>query len=52
MNAAIDNLNLHRNEEGKSLEADLLLRIDNILLQQSQVVVLEPLRQQKIKEVS
>jgi len=50
MIAAIDNLNLHRNEEGKSLEADLLLRIDNILLQQSQVIVLEPLRQQKIKE--
>ena len=50
MNAAIDNLNLHRVEEGKSLEADLLLRIDNISLQQSQVIVLEPLRQQKIKE--
>jgi len=50
MNAAIDNLNLHRVEEGKSLEADLLLRIDNISIQQSQVIVLEPLRQQKIKE--
>ena len=50
MNSAIDNLNLHRVEEGKSLEADLLLRIDNISIQQSQVIVLEPLRQQKIKE--
>lgn len=50
MNSAIDNLNLHRVEEGKSLEADLLLRIDNISVQQSQVIVLEPLRQQKIKE--
>ncbi len=50
MMAAIDNLNLHRVEEGKSLEADLLLRIENISQQQSQVIVLEPLRQQKIKE--
>jgi uncharacterized protein (TIGR00255 family) len=50
MMSAIDNLNLHRVEEGKSLEADLLLRIENISLQQSQVIVLEPLRQQKIKE--
>ena len=50
MTSAIDNLNLHRVEEGKSLEADLLLRIENISQQQSQVIVLEPLRQQKIKE--
>jgi len=48
--AAIDNLNLHRQEEGKSLEDDLRLRIDNISTQQEQVIKLEPLRQQKIRE--
>src|SRR5215470_10260223 len=50
LNAAIDDLNLHRIEEGKSLEEDLLLRIDNILSQQEQVVKHEPLRQLKIRE--
>lgn len=48
--AAIDDLNLHRLDEGKSLEADLLLRIDNIEKQQDEVIKLEPLRQQKIKD--
>jgi uncharacterized protein (TIGR00255 family) len=48
--SAIDDLNLHRLDEGKSLEQDLLLRIDNILRQQIEVIRLEPLRQQKIKE--
>lgn len=48
--AAIDNLNLHRQEEGKVLEKDLLLRMENIRLQQSEVIKLEPLRQQKIRE--
>lgn len=48
--AAIDDLNLHRYEEGKSLEEDLLLRIQNIEKQQEQVINLEPLRQQKIRE--
>lgn len=48
--SAIDDLNHHRLEEGKSLEGDLRLRIENIQQQQEQVVVLEPLRQQKIKE--
>jgi uncharacterized protein (TIGR00255 family) len=32
--SAIENLNLHRLEEGKSLEEDLRLRIDNISTQQ------------------
>jgi uncharacterized protein (TIGR00255 family) len=50
LNAAIDDLNQHRAEEGKSLEEDLLLRIDNILKQQEEVIKLEPLRQQKIRE--
>lgn len=48
--AAIDDLNHHRLEEGKSLQKDLQLRIDNILKQQEEVERLEPLRQQKIKE--
>ncbi len=50
LNAAIDDLNIHRTEEGKSLEEDLLLRIDNILKQQEQIIKLEPLRQQKVRD--
>ena len=48
--SAIDDLNAHRLDEGRSLEQDLLLRIDNIRIQQEEVTRLEPLRQQKIKE--
>jgi uncharacterized protein (TIGR00255 family) len=48
--AAIDDLNMHRLEEGKVLEADLALRIDNISKQQAIIAELEPLRKQKIKE--
>lgn len=48
--AAISDLNDHRLEEGKSLKADLELRIANILKQQEEVIRLEPLRQQKIRE--
>jgi uncharacterized protein (TIGR00255 family) len=47
---AIDNLNNHRLNEGKVLEEELILRMDNILKQQEEVVKLEPLRQQKIRE--
>ncbi|MBS1575118.1 MAG: YicC family protein [Bacteroidetes bacterium] len=50
LNAAIDDLNLHRLEEGKSLEDDLRMRIDNISAQQNEVIKLEPLRQLKIRE--
>src|ERR1043165_7813953 len=50
LNDAIDDLNLHRSGEGKSLEAELLLRIDNILMQQEEVIKLEPLRQVRIRE--
>jgi uncharacterized protein (TIGR00255 family) len=50
LNAAIDDLNEHRSEEGRALEEDLLLRIDNILKQQEEILKLEPLRQQKIRE--
>lgn len=47
---AIAQLNIHRMDEGKSIEADLLLRIDNIEAQQKQIAELEPLRRTKIKE--
>ncbi|TAL41598.1 MAG: YicC family protein [Chitinophagaceae bacterium] len=50
INAAIDDLNIHRFDEGKSLEKDLLLRIDNIRKQQEEVIKLEPLRQQSIRD--
>ena len=50
MQAAIDDLNAHRIEEGKVLKTDLELRIANIVKQQEEVTRLEPLRQQKIKE--
>ncbi|HEX5652998.1 MAG TPA: DUF1732 domain-containing protein, partial [Chitinophagaceae bacterium] len=45
-----DDLNNHRLEEGKALEEELIQRIGNILKQQEEVVKLEPLRQQKIRE--
>jgi uncharacterized protein (TIGR00255 family) len=48
--ASIDNLNAHRLDEGRSLEEDLVFRINNILKQQEEVIKLEPLRQQKIRE--
>lgn len=47
---ALNNLNKHRDEEGKSLMTDLQLRIANILEQQKKVAELEPFRQQKIRE--
>lgn len=48
--SAINNLNQHRKEEGKVLQQDLLLRITNIRKQQEEVITLEPLRKQKIRE--
>jgi uncharacterized protein (TIGR00255 family) len=48
--AAIADLDYHRMEEGKVLENDLRLRISNILKQQDEIIKLEPLRQQKIRE--
>lgn len=50
INAAIADLNYHRMEEGKVLEKDLRLRIDKIRRQEEEILKLEPLRQQKIKE--
>jgi uncharacterized protein (TIGR00255 family) len=48
--AAIDDLNYHRIEEGKSLRKELELRIVNIVKQQDEVIKLEPQRQQKIRD--
>jgi uncharacterized protein (TIGR00255 family) len=48
--SAIDNLNDHRLEEGRSLLGDLKLRIANILEQQKKVEELKPARQVKIRE--
>ena len=48
--SAINQLKQHRSEEGKALESDLLLRIENILLQQSIIAKLEPGRQQKVRD--
>lgn len=47
---ALEDLDIHRLEEGKSLEDDLKKRIDNISRLQEEVTILEPLRKQKIKE--
>ncbi len=48
--AAIDDLNIHRYDEGRSLEKDLLQRIENIQLQQQEVIRMEPLRKQTIRD--
>jgi uncharacterized protein (TIGR00255 family) len=48
--SAITNLNDHREEEGKSLQTDLTLRITNILTQQEEVKKLEPGRKTRIRE--
>lgn len=50
LNAAIDGLNSHRSEEGKSLKADLTTRIVNIQSQQEAIIKLEPLRKTRIKD--
>ncbi|MFN4314603.1 MAG: YicC/YloC family endoribonuclease [Chitinophagaceae bacterium] len=43
-------LNHHRLDEGKTLEEDLNLRISNIERLQAEVIRLEPLRQQRIRD--
>jgi uncharacterized protein (TIGR00255 family) len=48
--SAIEELNRHRVNEGSVLKEDLKMRIANIEKQQEQVIALEPLRQQKIRE--
>ena len=50
LHAAMEDLNDHRLEEGKSLQVDLMLRISNILKQQEEIIKLEPLRKTRIKD--
>ena len=50
LQGAIGNLNTHRLNEGAMMEKDLLLRISNIEIQQAEVINLEPLRKQKIRD--
>lgn len=50
INAAIDDLNVHRFDEGRALEKDLIQRIDNIRRQQEEIVKLEPGRLQLIRD--
>jgi len=47
---AIDLLNNYRKDEGKSIEDDLLLRIQNIEKLQCELASLEPVRREKIRE--
>lgn len=50
LQSALDNINMHRVEEGKVLEEDLNLRIANIRKLQEQLKELEPLRKQRIRD--
>jgi uncharacterized protein (TIGR00255 family) len=50
LQVAINNLIIHRKEEGKSIEKDLLERIAAIEAQQESIAVYEPNRRIKIKE--
>lgn len=50
LNEAISNIDGHRVEEGKALEEDLLLRINNIIMYQDKLKELEPLRKQRMRE--
>jgi len=50
LSAAIADLNVHRFDEGKSIEEDMLLRLKNIEIQSEAIVVLEPNRRQRVKD--
>jgi len=50
LQAAIENLNQFRAEEGNTLANDLILRISNIARYQEEVARLEPNRQTKVRE--
>lgn len=50
LQSALEELNHHRLEEGKVIEADLLLRIKNIHAQEEEIVKLEPNRKQRIRD--
>lgn len=48
--SAVNQLKEHRADEGKSLDEDLSLRIENILTHAEKVAGLEPFRQQRIRD--
>ena len=48
--AALNDLNLHRSEEGASLEKDLIKRITNINEQEEAILKLEPNRKKRIRD--
>lgn len=50
LQSALDELTKHRLEEGKAIENDLLLRIENIHAQEEEIVKLEPNRKQRIRD--
>jgi uncharacterized protein (TIGR00255 family) len=50
VDAALNELNEHRCEEGKSIETELNLRIKNINAQEEEILRLEPLRKQRMKD--
>ena len=47
---ALKELNHHRVDEGKSIEKELLLRIKNIHAQEEEILKLEPVRKERMKE--
>jgi uncharacterized protein (TIGR00255 family) len=50
LTAAIEELQKHRVVEGNSLEADILLRVENILVHEEKIAKLEPQRQKRIRD--
>lgn len=50
LKTAVAELNAHREEEGKSIEADLSSRIERIHDQEEAILVFEPKRQQRIRD--
>jgi uncharacterized protein (TIGR00255 family) len=50
LQAALNDLNLHRNEEGAVLEKDLIKRITNINEQEEAILKLEPNRKKRIRD--
>lgn len=48
--AALKEINLHRIDEGKSLDKELRLRLENIKDQEKEILILEPERRKKIKD--
>ncbi len=50
LQTALSELNKHREEEGASLENDLIKRITNINAQEEAIVLLEPNRMKRIRE--